>query len=82
MEILAISGSIRESSFNTAFLQAVHDQSPAYINISIYDGLKDIPIFNPLLESEDYPAPVQTLIDRLRKSDGLIISAPEYAHST
>lgn len=77
--ILAISGSLRQVSSNTALLQAAIALSPGNVEMKLYDGLGDLPHFNPDLEPTEPPS-VTNLRVQLRWSDGLIISSPEYAH--
>jgi chromate reductase, NAD(P)H dehydrogenase (quinone) len=79
IHILAISGSLREVSSNTALLQAAIALSPKNVEMRLYRGLGDLPHFNPDLEPMEPPA-VTDLRRQLRWSDGLIISCPEYAH--
>jgi chromate reductase, NAD(P)H dehydrogenase (quinone) len=79
IHILAISGSLREASSNTALLQAVIALSPKNVEVRLYRGLGDLPHFNPDLEPMEPPA-VTDLRRQLRWSDGLVISCPEYAH--
>jgi len=82
MEILAISGSIRTASFNTALLNCISGLSAEHINITLFDSIKRIPLFNPEYMVDNYPPAVKNLIDKIRYSDGVIISTPEYAHGT
>ncbi|MGB3292479.1 MAG: NADPH-dependent FMN reductase [Phormidesmis sp.] len=77
--ILAISGSLRKRSSNTALLEAALTLSPQNVEMKLYDGLGNLPHFNPDLESTE-PPPVADLRRQLSWSDGLIISSPEYAH--
>src|SRR3954465_5108705 len=79
IRILAISGSLRAVSSNTALLQAAAALAPDGVEIEIYRGLGDLPHFNPDLEADEPPA-VTDLRDRVRRADGLLISSPEYAH--
>src|ERR1700710_47156 len=79
IRILAISGRLRAGSSNTALLRAAAELAPAGVEIEIYDGLGDLPHFNPDLEANEPPA-VTDLRDRVRRADGLLISSPEYAH--
>ena len=79
VQILAISGSLRQVSSNTALLQAAIALSPQNVKIKLYDGLGNLPHFNPDLESTEPPS-VTDLRTQLRWSDGLLISSPEYAH--
>ncbi len=81
MNILAISGSLRRVSSNTTLLRAACLLTPAGMNITLYDGLGDLPHFNPGLELEgDAPPSVTDLRDRIRAADGVLICSPEYAH--
>jgi chromate reductase, NAD(P)H dehydrogenase (quinone) len=79
VHILAISGSLREISSNTALLQAAIALSPENVEMKLYCGLGDLPHFNPDLESAELPA-VKDLRQQMAWSDGLLISSPEYAH--
>jgi len=80
MKILAISGSIRKNSYNTALLNAVSKLSADNINITVFDTIKDIPIFDPEIDEDSYPKEVNHLMSKIRNSDGVIFSTPEYAH--
>ena len=56
IRILAISGSLRAVSSNTALLQAAAVLAPAGVEIEMYGGLGDLPHFNPDLEANEPPA--------------------------
>lgn len=79
MKILAISGSLRKASLNTALLRAVVRISPPEIEAILYHGLGDLPLFNPDIETPE-PAPVTALREQILASDALLIASPEYAH--
>jgi chromate reductase len=79
IRILAISGSLRAASANTALLRAAASLAPAGVEIEVYGGLGELPHFNPDLEADEPPA-VTDLRQRVRCADGLLISSPEYAH--
>jgi NAD(P)H-dependent FMN reductase len=78
--LLAISGSLRRVSTNTALLRAMAASAPDGIAVELYDGLGDLPIFNPDREGDLTPAAVDDLGRRVRDADGLLIACPEYAH--
>jgi chromate reductase, NAD(P)H dehydrogenase (quinone) len=80
IRILAISGSLRAASSNTAVLRALIALAPENVEITLFGGLGDLPHFNPDLDGDIVPPPVEDLRARLRASDGLLISCPEYAH--
>ncbi|MGR9246715.1 MULTISPECIES: NADPH-dependent FMN reductase [Rhizobium] len=81
MKILAISGSARRNSTNTAMLQAVCAVAPNEIEILIFDGVGRLPVFSPDLEGENLPEAVRDFIDLIAQSDGVIIASPEYVRS-
>jgi chromate reductase len=82
MNVLAISGSLRAMSSNTAALQAMAALAPANINMHLFDGIGDLPHFNPDHDKEGMTLPdaVSTFRGAVARADGLIISSPEYAH--
>jgi chromate reductase len=83
IRILAISGSLRAASSNTALLGATRALAPEGVEITLYDGLATLPHFNPDLDDLDAgtaPPEVTNFRARLEASDGVLISSPEYAH--
>lgn len=52
--------------------------APPGITVEIYDGLGELPHFNPDLEN-DLPARIADLRAQVGRADGLLISCPEYA---
>lgn len=79
MRLLAISGSLRRASTNTALLEALAANAPEGISVEIFRGVGDLPIFNPD-DEDNAPAVVRDMLAAVRSSDGLIVSSPEYAH--
>ena len=80
MEIFALSGSLRAGSSNTTLLHALRLLAPPDTTVTIYEGLGDLPHFNPDLDSDPAPASVADLRSRLGEADALVICSPEYAH--
>ncbi|RJT39700.1 NAD(P)H-dependent oxidoreductase [Mesorhizobium waimense] len=80
IEVLAISGSLRAASTNSALLAALAANAPSDCRVSPYDGLGRLPIFNPDDEGERTPSEASRLIDAVTRADGVIVSCPEYAH--
>jgi chromate reductase, NAD(P)H dehydrogenase (quinone) len=79
IEILAISGSLRQASINTKLLTAIARAAPDDMTINLFSGLGALPFFNPDLEGFE-PDSVLAFRRALSTSDGVIISSPEYAH--
>lgn len=80
MKILAISGSLRTKSSNILLLQAAARLAPEGMSVALYQGLGELPHFNPDLDSELLPEKVKELRALLAAVDGVLISSPEYAH--
>jgi chromate reductase, NAD(P)H dehydrogenase (quinone) len=79
MNILAISGSLRQASINSAFCRAAARLAPAPLRISVYGRLGALPLFNPDLEATP-PDAVQHFRTAVGSADALLIASPEYAH--
>lgn len=77
MKILAVSGSLRAASYNTALLRVCQTLAPDEMDIEIF-GLGDLPFFNQDVEDQGDPAPVAAWKDAVRAADGLLIACPEY----
>ncbi|TPI71087.1 NADPH-dependent FMN reductase [Mesorhizobium sp. B2-8-9] len=80
IEIIAISGSLRAASTNSALVAALATNAPAACRVQVYDGLGRLPIFNPDDEGERTPPEAAQLIEMITRADGVIVSCPEYAH--
>lgn len=82
MQILAISGSLRAASSNSALLRAAVALAPVVVTITVYEGLADLPPFTPDLDGEGVTLPpsVGALRHLVSAADGLLIASPEYAH--
>jgi chromate reductase len=79
MRLLAISGSLRAASSNTAVLQAAARLAPAGVTVELYQKLGDLPHFNPDFDNERAPAVVAEFRAEIGAVDGVLISSPEYA---
>ena len=80
MRILAISGSLRRDSHNTALLRAAAELLPSEVELEIYERLGELPPFNEEL-LPDRPAAAQHLWEEIDAADGVLISTPEYNSS-
>jgi NAD(P)H-dependent FMN reductase len=78
VKILAISGSAREASTNTALLRAMKKLAPMGMEFAVFHSLHALPVFSPDLEGEEMPAAVQGFMEAVSAADGIIISSPEY----
>ncbi|TCV83476.1 MULTISPECIES: NAD(P)H-dependent oxidoreductase [Methylomonas] len=79
MKILALSGSLRAASINSAVLRIVRSLAPNSIEVRLFSGLGDLPLYNPDLESSP-PSVAAQLRREVASADALLIASPEYAH--
>lgn len=78
-EIIAVSGSLRTGSFNTALIKAAAEMFPDEITVA---SINAIPLYNADFENnQGIPGTVADLKDRIANADGLLISTPEYNNS-
>jgi chromate reductase len=82
IRILAISGSLRRASTNTAALEALARLGPEGVRVLVYRDLGKLPPFNPDddVEEQAKPEPVESFRELVGASDAIVIAAPEYAH--
>jgi len=76
MRLLAISGSLRLGSYNSALLAAAAADLPSGVELVVWRGLADIPPFND--DVEIAPASVASLRGDMTRSDAILIATPEY----
>jgi len=81
LNILAISGSARQASTNTAFLHAMRDATPEDISLGVFHRLDRLPVFCPDLEGSRTPAEIEHFMARIAAADGIIFSSPEYVRA-
>ncbi len=81
MRILAISGSLRRDSHNSALLRAAATLLPPGVDLSLYDGLREIPPYDDDHLLLPVPAAVGRLRDETDGADAVLIATPEYNRS-
>jgi chromate reductase len=79
MRVLGLCGSLRRESINAAVLRVAAQLAAKDMVFRIYEGLGDLPLFNPDLEA-DLPAAARRLHAAVDGADALVIASPEYAH--
>jgi chromate reductase, NAD(P)H dehydrogenase (quinone) len=81
MKLLAISGSLRDASYNTMLLRAAGELVPEDVELELWDGLKAVPPFDEDDEVGGAPAGVVELRDAIAGADAVLFSTPEYNSS-
>jgi chromate reductase len=77
MRILAVSGSLREGSYNTSLLRAALEAAPDGVELELWEGLGELPLYDEELE-HDAPAPVRRLREDWAAADAIFFATPEY----
>jgi chromate reductase, NAD(P)H dehydrogenase (quinone) len=79
MRILALSGSLREHSFNSAAARAAAELAPVGVEVELFEGLGDVPAYDADLDVEGHePIAVRHLRERIAEADALLVVTPEY----
>jgi len=77
--IIAISGSLKKKSSNTALLLAAQQLAPERMIIELYSGIGDLPHFNPDIDGDKSPDVVKQYRKIITEADGILLCTPEYA---
>src|SRR5262245_24401122 len=81
VNVLLISGSLRAASTNTAVLRTAAELADDRVQTTLYEGMGDLPHFNP--DDDREGAPVHAAVADLRAAvavaDALLLCTPEYA---
>jgi chromate reductase, NAD(P)H dehydrogenase (quinone) len=81
MRILGVCGSLQAKSSNLSLLHMARSMVPEGVEFVLYDGIRDLPHFNPDIEASCVPPAVADWRRAIATSDALLIASPEYGHS-
>jgi chromate reductase len=77
MRVLAVSGSLRESSLNTSLLRAALEAAPEGVELELWEGIGELPLYDEDFEP-DVPESVRRLREDWAAADAILFSTPEY----
>ena len=80
MKVLAISGSLRQGSFNSGLVRAAVEMAPAGVSITVAD-ITSVPLYNGDDDGDSKPDAVEALAEQVRLADALLFATPEYNYS-
>ncbi len=78
MKVLAISGSLRSSSYNTRLLVAAGAHLPPGVDLQVYAGLAAVPPYDEDADIEPADPAVTALREAIRDADAVLFATPEY----
>ncbi|UJP05363.1 MAG: NAD(P)H-dependent oxidoreductase [Nitrosomonas sp.] len=80
VNVLGISGSLRQGSYNTAALREAVQLAPDGMHITLAD-ISEIPLYNEDIYAKGFPSAVECLREQIRSADALLFVTPEYNYS-
>jgi chromate reductase len=79
MRLLAISGSLRAASHNTALLRAAAAElAPEGVEVTLFEGLDRLPPYNQDHDTDLVPAEAARLRAEIAAADAVLFATPEY----
>lgn len=78
VKVLVLVGSLRAESVNRQIADVLAAQAPAGVDVTVYDGLGDVPFYNEDLDTADAPAAVVALREAAAQADAALVVTPEY----
>jgi chromate reductase len=78
VRILAVSGSLRAGSFNSALARAAVELAPEGVDVELYEGLGALPPYDADADGDVTPAAVVALREQIAAADALLVVTPEY----
>ena len=78
MKILAVSGSLRRESHNTQLLRAALEAAPAGVEVELWEGLRDVPLYDQDLDTTEPLESVRRLREAWGSADAILFATPEY----
>jgi chromate reductase len=81
VRVLAISGSLRADSSNSALLRALREEAPEGVEVEIWHGLTTIPPYDQDEDVVPGPEAVEAFRELVRDSDAVFFATPEYNSS-
>ncbi len=80
VQLMGISGSLRQGSLNAALLRAAVGLMPEGSALAI-GTIRGIPLYDADVEAQGIPEPVAALKEKIAAADGLLLVTPEYNNS-
>lgn len=78
MKVLAVSGSLRAGSHNTQLLRAAAEAAPAGVEVELWQGIGDLPLYDQDLDGGEVPEAVRRLRADWGAADAILFATPEY----
>jgi chromate reductase len=80
VRVLAISGSLRKGSYNTALLRAAIELAPEGVTLEIAD-IGALPHYDDDVYAKGFPEPIARFRDQCSNAEAFLMATPEYNYS-
>jgi len=77
--VVGLCGSLRRGSVNAAVLETTRQIAPSGLTVTLYDGMRGLPAFDPDDDREPLPPSVAVLRRSIAEADAVLVCTPEYA---
>jgi chromate reductase len=78
MKVLAVSGSLRAGSHNTQLLRAAAEAAPEGVEVELWEGLAELPLYDQDIDAGGVPPAVRKLREEWGAADAILFATPEY----
>ncbi|MFC4036436.1 NADPH-dependent FMN reductase [Streptomyces polygonati] len=79
VHILALVGSLRSGSHNRQLAEAAVKHAPEGVEVTLYEGLADVPFYNEDIDTEEErPAAATRLREAAAQANAFLLVTPEY----
>ena len=75
-KVIAISGSVRRNSANLRLIKAIDELTREKFETNVFEGLTELPHFNPDLDTDHPPEAVNNFRKLLKNADGYAMGVP------
>ncbi|KQS09330.1 NAD(P)H-dependent oxidoreductase [Curtobacterium sp. MCLR17_007] len=76
--VVVLVGSLRAGSINRQLAEAAIDHAPEGIDLSVYDGIVDLPFYNEDIDGDTPPEAAVAFRQAIADADGILLITPEY----
>jgi NAD(P)H-dependent FMN reductase len=78
INVLVLVGSLRAASVNRQLAELAVETAPEGVNLTVFDGLGELPFYNEDIDNTQAPAPATRLRTAAAQADAALVVTPEY----
>ena len=78
IRVAVLVGSLRADSINRRLAEQLRDHAPEGVELTLVEGLGDLPFYNEEIDTADAPAAARRLREQVAAADRVLAVTPEY----